>query len=395
MSSQFLDTQREPVIERPATSLWTPSQVAAISQSTLPELALICADQAAAFLPSLSLWDIWPVQLDDGSVAEIASGSLWVVLSAPRAADPDCRHDVARMRLLFKNSDGWMDCGNLLPDGFSPGSREWSGSTRLNPATGEVTLWFTAAGRRGEAKSDFEQRLFHATGTLDMSRPLPAITGWRDLTETVHNDGNHYADLATEQGVAGRIKGFRDPYWFRDPADGCGYMLFTGSKSASASNSDFDGVIGIAVETGVDFALLPPIVDADGLVNELERPHMFVHNGLYYLFWSSQRGVFSPDGPSGPTGLYGMVGPSVFGPFEPLNGTGLVIANPASEPRQAYAWQVLPSLDVVSFIDFWGLQGRDIASDPALKAAQFGGTIAPMAKIMLEGAKSRIVTDRV
>jgi levansucrase len=55
----------------------------------------------------------------------------------------------------------------------------------------------------------------------------------------------------------------------------------------------------------------------------------------------------------------------------------------------------LPSLDVVSFIDFWGLKGRDIVSNPALKAVPFGGTIAPMAKIMLERAKSRIVTDCV
>lgn len=67
------------------------------------------------------------------------------------------------------------------------------------------------------------------------------------------------------------------------------------------------------------------------------------------------------------------------------------MTNPALEPQQAYAWQVLPNLEVVSFIDYWGVKGRDLAKDPALKAAQFGGTISPIIKIALDGAASRIV----
>jgi levansucrase len=92
-----------------------------------------------------------------------------------------------------------------------------------------------------------------------------------------------------------------------------------------------------------------------------------------------------------------MVGPSLFGPYQPLNGTGLVLANPAAEPRQCYAWQVIPSdrdcLEVISFVDYWGLQGRDPSSDPVLKAQQFGGTIAPLVRIELSGATTRILTE--
>ncbi len=69
----------------------------------------------------------------------------------------------------------------------------------------------------------------------------------------------------------------------------------------------------------------------------------------------------------GPTGLYGMVAPSLHGPYEPLNGTGLVIANPAAEPRQGYCWQVLDTLEVISFVDHWGLHGRDIFAEPDLQ----------------------------
>lgn len=392
VSSQCVKIQSGGEYQR-VPSIWTAAHVAGIEAAPLPEIALITAEDAHPLNPLLALWDIWPVQLADGSVAEVAGGSLWVILSAPRGGDPDERHDVARLRLLFRLGERWIDCGNMMPDGFSPGSREWSGSTRLNPATGEVTLWFTATGQRGDSARDFEQRLFHVVGTLDLTGAIPAIGDWRDLAQTVCNDGQYYANLATHQGVAGRIKGFRDPYWFCDPADGKRYILFTGSQSATVSGSDYDGVIGIAEAQGEDgeFALLPPIIDAAGMVNELERPHMFVHARLYYLFWSSHSGVFAPNVAAGPTGLYGMVGPSLFGPFEPLNGSGLVLANPASEPRQCYAWQVLPSLDVVSFIDYWGVEGRDIEGDAALKAAQFGGTLAPVMKISLSGATSRIV----
>ena len=376
-------------------NFWRASHLAQVDFANLPSPRVFGQDDVQHLDPALTLWDIWPVQLDNGDLVELESGSLWVMLSAPRLPDPDVRHNMARMRLLLKSESGWQDCGNLLPDGFSPGSREWSGSTRLNPETGEVTLWFTAAGRRDEVKPDFEQRLFQAVGTLAATGSLPRVTNWHSLTQTVVNTGEFYADLSVTQGVPGQIKGFRDPYWFRDPADGAGYVLFTASRASHLPASPYDGVIGLAKATDVDghqtFELLPPIFDAFGLASEMERPHMFVRDGLYYVFWSTQTHIFDHRFAKGPTGLYGMVGPSLFGPFEPLNGSSLVLANPLEEPRQAYAWQVLPSLEVISFVDFWGLKGGDIHSDPSLKQSQFAGSIAPSSQLHLDGATSTII----
>ncbi len=383
----------------PACSIWSRDHTAKIGAQSLPEIARIMDGDAPAILPDMTFWDIWPIQLDDGYLADVAGGSLWVVLSAPRRDDPNLRHNEARMRLLHRINGAWIDCGNLLPDDYAPGSREWSGSTRFDPATGQITLWFTAAGRREEDVSSFEQRIFHVTGSIDLTGDTPRVTNWHGLSQSMLNDGDHYADLIINPGIPGRIKGFRDPYWFRNPVDGREYLLFTGSKSAAASRSDYDGVVGIAWarESDSGYDLLPPIVDADGLCNELERPHVFVHNDLYYLFWSSQSQVFAPDAPAAPTGLYGMVAPTLFGPYEPLNGSGLVLTNPVSEPRQCYAWQVIPAagpeLDVIGFVDFWGVNGRDLEADPVLKAAQFGGTIAPMVTILLEGATTRILVE--
>ena len=356
----------------------------------MPESPLITASDVAPILPGHDLWDVWPLQTPSGTVAEIAGGQLWMILSALQTDDPGMRHDVARTRLLFRHDGVWRDCGLLFPGDLNPGSREWSGAAVYDAAINRVTAYFTAAGRRENADRRFEQRLFHTSGALDLSGTMPRITGWETPSPLVENDGEYYTDLTVDQGLPGNIRGFRDPYWLRDPADGRAYILFTGSQAGSPYTHN--GVIGLArADDGGHFELLPPIISADGVCNELERPHVVIRNGLYYIFWSSQNSVFAPAGPAGPTGLYGMVGPSLTGPFEPMNGTGLVICNPATESRQAYCWQVIDTMEVISFVDHWGLNGRDLFAEPALQRQQFGGTIAPMLKIELDGNRSRLL----
>ncbi|TDD32082.1 hypothetical protein E1286_44050 [Nonomuraea terrae] len=96
--------------------------------------------------------------------------------------------------------------------------------------------------------------------------------------------------------------------------------------------------------------------------------------------------------PTAPTGLYGFAAPSLTGPYEPLNGSGLVIRNPAAEPDQAYAWLVLPDLHVVSFADYRSHQGRDLRHAKAAQArVDFGGTIAPMLKLTLDGMATSVI----
>ena len=385
-STQIIEEARTP-------SVWSADHLRVLDETQLMATPLIAEADVRRFCPELDLWDIWPLQLDDGSVAKIAGGSLWMILSAPVRPDPNARHDVARTRLLLRTGTDWIDCGNLFPDGLNPGAREWSGSAHFDPATNMVTAYFTAAGRAGQAERSFEQRLFQTTGTLDLSGILPTITHWTAARPSAENDGTYYIDLAVDQGIPGRIRGFRDPYWFRDPATGTSYLLFSGSLQGATS--DYNGVVGLAVARADDgnagFDLMPPIVSADGLANELERPHMIFRDGLYYLFWSTQHNVFAPGGIQGPTGLYGMVAPSITGPFEPLNGSGLVITNPLAEPKQAYCWQVLDTLEVVSFVDHWGLAGRDPARDATLNRSHFGGTIAPMLKIEIAGKTTRVL----
>lgn len=345
---------------------------------------LIGAADFAAVAPDLDIWDAWPVQLADGHAADIGGGAtLWMALGARRFSDPDERHGHARIHLLLRRGGQWTHLGPAMPDGFSPGSREWSGSALLDASSRTITLFFTATGQRGERDLTFTQRIFRARATLMLDGTI-ALRDWRDLVEVVQRDPAYYMASDGGEGTIGTIKAFRDPSYFLDPADGRSHLLFAASAAGSAS--PYNGVVGLATATDITldrWQILPPIISADGLNNELERPHVVCHAGLYYLFWSTQRHVFNPAGEAGPTGLYGMVASSLQGDWKPLNGTGLVIANPPAAPAQAYSWLVMPDLRVISFVDDWGCQvGR--------QARRFGATFAPELMLALELEKARL-----
>lgn len=366
------------------TTIWSRANVAVIADHNSPCAPLIDPAAIEPLLPGLDLWDHWPVQMRDGRIADIAGGALMMFLSAPADGDPDARHAIARLRLMHRTSAGWRDLGLVLPDGLSPGSREWAGSAILSDDGAGLTLYFTAAGRRGEETLSFEQRLFEMTAIIRVNGDDISLSNWSAPLESIVADGAIYMRNMAGGGAIGTIKAFRDPSYFRDPSDGCEYLLFSGSLGNS--NSNWNGAIGAARRNGgAGWSLLPPLVTADGLNNELERPHVVVAAGRYYLFWSSQRKVFADGGPSGPNGLYGMVGDSLDGPWSPLNDTGLVFANPSAAPFQAYSWLVLPDLSVLSFVDIVGLDR--MPRNAAEARAHFGGTPAPTLNLRLDGCR--------
>jgi levansucrase len=302
-----------------------------------------------------------------------------MALGSPRFPDPDERHSHARLHLLQLDSGRWTHLGPVLPDGFSPGSREWSGSAVLDSAGSDLPLYFTASGFRGEAEITFLQRLFRVRGKLVQAAAGPRLRQWHGLTEFVRPDPAWYMTTAGPGGGPGTIKAFRDPAYFRDPRSGAHYVFFAGALAGSSFPCN--GVIGAAVadhDISDEWQILAPVISADGLNNELERPHVVHHGGAYYLFWSTQSHVFEPTGPIGPTGLYGMVSDRLDGGWQPLNGTGLVFANPEDAPTQAYSWLVLPELGVISFVDDWGPPEKG-------RSRRFGASFAPRLHLILDG----------
>lgn len=373
-------------------SRWSASQVASLVQHERNTISVVSPEQASPVLPGLDLWDMWPVQLIDGTTARFDGWTLWMILSSPRLPDPEERHHVARIRLVMHKDAAWRDCGHLLPDGHCLGSREWAGSALYDSATEQLTLFYTASGRRGEAARTFEQRIFQTSGMLSFAQGRAQVLHWSAPAESFVSDDVDYVRVVQGSGLPGQIKAFRDPFHFRDPESGTDYLLFTGSLRQS--DHAFNGAVGIARADGAAldcWTLLPPLVSADTLNNELERPVVRCRDGRYYLFWSTQRKVFAPDGPSGPTGIYGMVADDLFGPYLPLNGSGLVAGNPPNEPMQTFSWWISEDLSVHGFIDYRGVEGGGLVDHPEWRRAHFGGTPAPVFRIALDGDSACIV----
>jgi levansucrase len=373
---------------RPAR--WTRRHLDQLTEDSTTTAPVIDFAALPRMLPDHDLWDLWPIQDEDGSTSVISGQELWMALSAPALGHPEERHDQARIRLLAKNDDEWKDLGNAFADGATPGSREWSGSAVRRP-DGTVSVYYTAAGRRGEARPTYRQSVIENRTALIAEDGRPLLRQDAEHREVLRSDGRMYLSADEADGAPGRIRAFRDPGWFRDPADGRDYLLVAAS---TAWQDGFTGAIALAEPRADTWSLLPPLLVAEGINHELERPHVIVHDSRYYLFFSTQRHTFHPAARA-PTGLYGFAATSLTGPYEPLNGSGLVLQNPSIQPDQAYAWLVLPDLHVVSFANYRSYQGMDLRSAGAAQArAGFGGTIAPMLKLTLDAMTTSLIPDR-
>lgn len=349
------------------TTAWTADHVRAI----VPQAAAIppvVAPERAGLEPGRLYWDMWPLQDANGARASLAGRELWMALTAPDRGDPGLRHFEAKIHWIERRPDaggeGWRDLGPVLPDFAVPYEREWAGSALLD--AGIVTLFFTAAGTAARA-GGYQQELW-AASALAGTGSLP--TGWSQPAPLVRGYAPHYMPADAHEGEAGKIKAFRDPAYFRDPADGSEYIAFTASLAGSPSA--YNGAFGLARKGPAGWVLLPPCIHAEGVNNELERAHLVFHAGRYYAFWSTQTATFAPGLGDAPGGLYGMMAETMQGPWRPLNGTGLVLANPVDRPLQTYSWFVDASLTVCSFVDL-------------LPDDRFGGVPAPLLRLELDG----------
>ena len=367
------------------TTAWTPAQVRTIDPATAPRVPVIAGAERSDLLPGLVYWDMWPIQDATGHIARLGERELWMALSAPDRGDPALRHFEAKIRLLERTgplgAERWTDLGPVLPDGPVPYEREWAGSASTDGT--RVSLWFTGAGT-SERPGGYQQALYEAHAIIgpdglprDWSAPQLSLAS-----------GPAYQSADAHDGEPGRIKAFRDPAWLCDPADGAEYLVFT--ASVAGASSPFNGAVGLARRTADGWEALPPLVTADGVNNELERAHVLVHQGRYLVFWVTQTSTFSPQLRSAPSGLYGMIADSLAGPWRPLNGSGLVLANPVDEPLQSYSWFVSADLVVSSFVDIWGLRGGPCPVDTAALARHFGGVPAPLLQLVVEGDCCRI-----
>lgn len=403
---------------RDQTVNWTREDVSKIElnqDNTLPNIDISKLDKLA---PGYHMWDTWPLMDRDGNIASIKGWKVIFALSAPNDVLPGKVHDIATIRYFYsKNGKDWTLGGELFPKGTAFGQRQWAGSAMLDGD--QIHAFYTATGREGQAQLTYEQRIATATGKIVADSNGVRFENWDKHRIILEPDGKYYQTVEqAKQGESGGYA-FRDPMWFKDPNNGKEYILFEGNSGGTVSERQFkpeyagsaeylqqhpvpagaahaNGNIGIAEVVNGDLnniKMLPPLVEANYVNEELERPHVVVKDKKYYLFTDSHINKYA-EGITGPEGMYGFVSDTLIGGYKPLNGSGLVIANPADNPYQAYSWLVTPELNVVGFAQFGDLNGMTVGEignqSPEFQFSHFGGTLAPTVKISLNGDTTKI-----
>jgi levansucrase len=389
----------------PQPPRWTREQAARIER-TDDTTAPVVYPPAENLDPEHHVWDTWLVRERDGSIADVGGYRVVVALTADSALLPGKRHDTATLRFYYSR-DGreWHLGGRLFPDSTALGSRQWAGSALYED--GDLYAYYTAAGERDEDDLSYTQHIVLAEGArLAADSAGVRVEGTFDHHSLLRPDGEWYETEAQSRGM---IYTFRDPWFFEDPATGETYLLFEANTpvpegsslcGGDAAQQEFNGSVGIAHSpTGdpTDFELRSPLVDGVCVNQELERPHVVVRDGRYYLFVSSHMHTFAP-GLEGFDALYGFVADSLRGDYRPLNDSGLVATNPANAPFQAYSWLAYGHHEevlVTSFVNYTEFDRPsldDVAFLPeSEQRRRFGGTLAPTIRLRLDGDRTRIV----
>ncbi len=397
------------------------------------------------------VWDTWPLTDMKGNQYTYNGWDVIFALTAQRNAGYtfDDRHVHARIGFFYRlhnipkelrpANGGWTYGGNVFPDGQSAElydsqntpytqQAEWSGSTRIDGSgKNGIHIFYTnlafnrdATGNNitppvatitaalGSIHADFTHVWF---GTFQKHIPL------------LVPDGKYY-----QTGQQNQYFSFRDPAPFNDPANpGKTYMVFEGNSAGvrgetpcgaadlgyqtndpyaetveqvNGSGAIFQRAnIGLAVATNKDLTswkFLPPLISANCVNDQTERPQMHIKDGHYYLMTISHRTTFAA-GIDGPDGEYAFEGKGIRSDWIPLNNnSGLMLGNPtdlnvaagadyAPNPEQnpnafqSYSHYYMPNGYITSFIDAVGTRR--------------GGDEAPNVKIILQGPNSYINTD--
>jgi levansucrase len=392
------------------------------------------------------VWDSWP--LTDAKADQFSYNGWEVIFSlvADRSLGFDDRHTYAELGYFFRRTGipasqrpangGWTYGGLVFPPGASgevfddqsfTHQTEWSGSTRIF-ANGRLKVFYTAVAFYRDANGadikPADARIMMSPGKIRADRSGVWFTGFEKHHELLKPDGRWY-----QTGAQNPFYNFRDPFTFRDPAHpGQTFMVFEGNTATqrgtrACTTADmgyrpgdpytetpdevmdrnahlFMGNVGLAVARNkqlTKWRFLPPILSANCVTDQTERPQIYMKDGKYYLFTISHRTTYAA-GLDGPEGVYGFVGDGIRSDYQPVNhGSGLALGNPTNlnflpgrpfapdfnqHPGhfQAYSHYVMPDGLVQSFIDTIGTHDN----------FRRGGTLGPTVRININGDQTSV-----
>jgi len=380
---------------------WSADEIAGISLDAGNTIPLVRPDRPD-FLPDYHMTDHWLVKTPTGEPARIDGNYVVVGLFYP-AAGIEGRVEEGNTNtygyIYSPDGETWKLGGVLVDprDAAVLGDELFSGSAMWDPATGTLYAYTTNVFDAVASPSVDQpvQKMGVTTFHLDATAaPGELRFDQVDSHVLLEPDGRYYVEPGDAK-TGGEVYGFRDPVFFQDPRTGQDYLTFTANLADQPGSND--GVVGIAaLDPGEapdgDWSLLPPLLGAVGTNEQLERPHFVFMDDKYYLFFSTHERTFLGDvAGEGPDGLYGFVGANLWGPYYPLNGTGLVLGNPPDAPTQLYSFSVEKTSEdtaaVLSFVFNYldAEDGTDATGDFA-----YGGTPAPVMSILVDGQRTAL-----
>ncbi|GBR47398.1 levansucrase [Neokomagataea tanensis NBRC 106556] len=261
-----------------------------------------------------------------------------------------------------------------------------------------------------------------ANGQIHSDNTHVWFTGFNQHIPLLHPDGHYYQTREQNPYVS-----FRDPYTFNDPAHpGKTYMVFAGNSSGVRGDTPCDASdlgyqpgekysetldqvnqsgaifqranIGLAVATRGDLTqwqFLPPLVSANCVNDQMERPQIYMQNGDYYLLTISHRTTFAA-GIDGPDGEYGFYGHGIRSDWVPLNnGSGLMLGNPTNLQTAAGTdWALNPdqNLNTYQTYSHYVMPGGKVQSFIDMIQYRWGGSLAPIVRLKFQGANTALDT---
>ncbi|MBA5972271.1 glycoside hydrolase family 68 protein [Leuconostoc mesenteroides] len=345
--------------------------------------AATTADAETSNVTELDVWDSWALQ--DAKTGAVENYHGYNVVFALAGRTEDNADDIHIY--VFYNTYGstalsdWRSAGPVLGMGARWESQQWSGSATVND-DGSIQLFYTQVDN-----PNIQQQLATANIGMGYSEDNLEIESVNNIHTVFQADGYHYQTFQQYWNGGYFVAG--DQFTLRDPhvieVDGERYLVFesnTGTENyqseASVNNLNYfggtdefnqqavndikndenksrisakaNGAIGL-VKLSDDqnnpsvVQVYSPLLTTNGITDEIERANIVPLNGKYYLFTTARlnRGVVRPEN-NDIAGMMGYVSNSLFGPYLPLNGSGVVLNNTQSfaSRTDTYSYYAVP-----------------------------------------------------
>lgn len=422
-------------------SHWTRQQVSQIAADDAIDFPHFDPQQVKVLMPGYDVWDNWYVLDEDNQIADVQGFRVLIALAAPTDGFDETN------LYYFYSRDGihYHAAGKVFTTPLESSIQEWSGSTILR-SDGALQTFYTVVKESGDYSGRSRQRTQGSQGMppamstqgSDAQTQAPAgqgqMPGGQAQMGAVQNDqrlataiqdviviGNrlslaeprYHAILAVPDGryyqtmtqasayetllpssnVTGSTQSnnfcFRDPHFFKDPADGRSYLLFeanTGSAvcpegsvkreyiGCASFEPDYvptpdelkaNGCIGIVELTNDSYSavrFLPPLLTSNLVTDEIERVNMLKVKDDYYLFCIGRvsKMAMSCEALERSTFMLGFRSHSLSGPYTPLNHHGVVIRQQSfssdmmnsTDTQSVYSYLLQPDLTVLTYAQY-------------------------------------------